>query len=63
MTYSHKEIHTFCPDCPSPFPANYDLKNVRNQVDRDEISRRRRGMWRWHELLPIIDSENIVFLE
>ena len=60
--YSPQEIHTFCPDCQSPLLANYDLTDVRDQVDRDEISRRRRGMWRWHELLPIIDSENIVFL-
>ena len=62
LEYSHKEIHTFCPDCQSPLLANYDLNRVRNQVDRDEISRRRRGMWRWHELLPVIDSKNIVFL-
>ncbi len=60
--YSHKETHTFCPECQSPLLANYDLKDVRNQVDRDEISRRRKGMWRWHELLPILNSENIVFL-
>lgn len=60
--YSHKEIHTFCTDCQSPLLAGYDLKDVRNQVKRDEISRRQRGMWRWHELLPIINSENIVFL-
>lgn len=60
--YDHKEIHTYCPDCQSPLLANYDLNRVRGQVDRDEISHRRRGMWRWHELLPIIDIENVVFL-
>lgn len=31
-------------------------------MDRDEISRRRKGMWRWHELLPIQNPDNIVFL-
>ena len=60
--YDHKEIHTYCPDCQSPLLANFDLNRVRGQVDRDEISHRRRGMWRWHELLPIIDIENVVFL-
>ena len=60
--YDHKEIHTYCPNCQSPLLANYDLNHVRGQVDRDEISHRRRGMWRWHELLPIIDTENVVFL-
>lgn len=60
--YSPRKIHTFCPDCQSPLLAIYDLTSVHNQVDRDEISRRRKGMWRWHELLPIIETENIVFL-
>lgn len=60
--FSSQQVHTFCPDCQSPLLANYDLKSVRTRVDRDEISRRRRGMWRWHELLPVMDPENIVFL-
>ncbi len=60
--YSYKEIHTFCLDCQSPLLSIYDLKRIRQQLDRDEISRRRKGMWRWHELLPVQDSKNIVFL-
>ena len=60
--YSSQEVHTYCPDCQSPLLSVYDLKQVGSQTDRDEISRRRRGMWRWHELLPIKDPENIVFL-
>ena len=31
-------------------------------MDRDEISRRKKGMWRWHELLPVLNEENQVFL-
>ena len=60
--FSSQEIHTYCPDCQSPLLANYELDHIRQNVDRDEISRRRKGMWRWHELLPIIDEENVVFL-
>ncbi|NWG34886.1 MAG: threonine synthase [Chloroflexi bacterium] len=60
--YSVQEVHTFCPDCQSPLLASYDLKQVKARVDRDEISRRRKGMWRWHELLPIQNPDNIVFL-
>jgi threonine synthase len=60
--YTCDEIHTFCPDCQSPLLSIYDLKQVRGQVDRDEISSRRKGMWRWRELLPVKDAENIVFL-
>ena len=60
--YSANEIHTFCPDCQSPLLARYNLAAVRDQVDRDAIRRRPRGMWRWHELLPVVHPENFVFL-
>jgi len=40
----------------------YDLKKARQQVDRDEISRRKKGMWRWQELLPVLHTENQIFL-
>lgn len=60
--YSHREIHTFCLDCQSPLLSMYDMKLVRQQMDRDEISGRQKGMWRWHELLPVITPENVVFL-
>lgn len=61
-TYSSQEIHTYCPDCQSPLLSNYDLEHIRAHLDRDEISHRPKGMWRWHELLPITNPENIVFL-
>jgi threonine synthase len=60
--YSHTEIHTFCPTCQSCLLPRYELGTVRGKVDRDELSRRPRGMWRWHELLPVLDPENQVFL-
>jgi len=60
--HSSQEVHTFCPDCQSPLLSVYDLKQVGSRIDRDEISHRPRGMWRWHELLPITNPENIVFL-
>jgi len=60
--FSHTEIHTFCPDCQSPLLCMYDLQGARQHVDRDEISRRQRGMWRWHELLPVLSQDNQIFL-
>lgn len=60
--YSHNELHTFCLSCQSPLLSFYDLENGRQRVDRDEISRRKKGMWRWHELLPVQNEENQIFL-
>ena len=60
--YPYTKIHTYCPNCQSCLLPRYDLDAVRGKVDRDEISHRPRGMWRWHELLPVINPENHVFL-
>src|SRR5512132_4265859 len=60
--YSANQIHTFCPLCQSPLLAIYDLAQARQHVDRNEITRRKKGMWRWHELLPVLHEENQVFL-
>jgi len=60
--YDHREVHTFCPICQSPLLSVYDLEQARLKVDRDEITRRKKGMWRWRELLPVLEEENQVFL-
>ncbi len=60
--YSHSEIHTFCPACQSPLLTIYDLEKARQDVDRDEVWHRSKGMWRWAELLPVVNPENQVFL-
>jgi len=60
--YTYNEIHTFCPFCQSPLLTIYNLKKARQHVDRDAISRRTRGMWRWAELLPVQHPENRIFL-
>ena len=60
--FPHQQIHTFCPDCQSPLLSIYDLPGARQHMDRDEVSRRSKGMWRWHELLPVLNQENQIFL-
>lgn len=40
----------------------YDLEGARTHIDRDQISVRNRGMWRWREVLPVLDPENEIFL-
>jgi threonine synthase len=53
------QVNTFCPTCRAPLLARYRLDT---DVDRDEIARRPRGMWRWRELLPVIDPRFITTL-
>ncbi|MBN2085794.1 MAG: threonine synthase [Anaerolineales bacterium] len=61
-TLPPERIHTYCPDCHSPILARYDLDAARQRLDRDSFRFRRNGMWRWYELLPVVDPEQIVSL-
>jgi threonine synthase len=51
---------TYCAACASPILAKYDLSTIK--VNREEISSRPRGIWRWHELLPVNDPANFLTL-
>ena len=61
-SFDPRQIQTFCPDCQAPLLARYDLEAARKKLDRDEFRRRPAGMWRWEELLPVVDPENFVTL-
>jgi threonine synthase len=60
--FAPDRIHTFCPECQSPLLARYDLHAARRKLDRDSFRFRRIGMWRWYELLPVLDPVHIVSL-
>lgn len=53
---------TYCHNCNSPILAHYDLSALAHSLTRDEIFARPRGMWRWHELLPVQDHSSAVTL-
>ena len=61
-TFLVGQIQTFCPDCQAPLLARYDLNSARSRLDREEISHRPWGMWRWGELLPVQDRAAVVSL-
>ena len=60
--YDAGHAQTFCPKCHSPLLARYDLTSAREYLDRDAFRHRPRGMWRWGELLPVLDPAHIVSL-
>ncbi len=60
--YSAEQIQTYCLDCEAPLFANYDLLTIKRSVDRDQYKHRAKGMWRWFEMLPVRDADNIVTL-
>ena len=61
--YDAQKVQTYCFSCNAPLLAQYDLVSARQKLDRDEITHNRlRGMWRWHELLPVVQPENMLYL-
>jgi len=61
-SYDPDAIQTYCPECQAPLMAKYNLEAARKHLDRDEFIRRPRGMWRWHELLPVHEPVNRITL-
>ncbi|UFP95183.1 threonine synthase [Gloeobacter morelensis] len=55
----HK-AHNLCTACASPLLAEYDLEKVQSAVDKATLARRGESMWRYLELLPVVDPTHIV---
>jgi len=60
-TYSPDEIHQLC-KCGSPLLVRYDLDRAKRSFTREALSQRGKSLWRYRELLPVKDTENIVTL-
>jgi threonine synthase len=59
--YDAGELQTFCNDCASPLVAQYDLSALQ-LLSKDEVRRRPKGLWRWHELLPLKHAQSRIIL-
>jgi len=60
--FQANQLINLCPDCSSPLLARYDLQGTASQVHLKDLLARTKGMWRWHELLPVQSPEAIVTL-
>ena len=61
-SFNPNRILTYCLECQSPLLCEYDLESIRNLTDRDSIRYRKKGIWRWSELLPVDNPVNRLFL-
>ena len=50
-------LWTVSPCCGKVLFPRYDLATMRNEFDRDRLWERANDMWRFEELLPVIDSK------
>ena len=61
-SYPHQELIGVSPCCEKVLFVRYDLAKLGREVDRDSLVSRPDTMWRYAELLPVDDPENIVSL-
>ena len=50
------------PSSDKPLLARYDLKKAAVTLTQESLYKRRNDMWRYQELLPVLNEENIVSL-
>ena len=62
QTYDYKIPQNICASCGKPLFSRYNLKKIAQTWDQSSLSQRARSMWRYAELLPVIDPVNIVSL-
>jgi threonine synthase len=60
--FSADAVQTFCQECQAPLIAIYDFSGIKQDLKFSTYASRPPGMWRWHELLPVKNPNNIVSL-
>jgi len=55
-------IHGTCPSCGKVLFARYDLEALQKAMTPDDVRSRASDMWRYRELLPVREPENVVTL-
>ncbi|MGB2894868.1 MAG: threonine synthase [Anaerolineales bacterium] len=55
--FDHEQLQTICINCDSPLLCRYDLAGCADKLDKEQISSRPAGLWRWHELLPVHNQD------
>ena len=61
-TYPHTEPQNVCHSCGKPLFARYDLDQLSNSWQPADLHTRSNSFWRYKELLPIQNDEDIVSL-
>lgn len=56
------QLHTVCPKCGKVLFARYDLNGARQTLTPLALTTREKSMWRYREVMPVMDDANIVSL-
>lgn len=61
-TFDSGAVHRTCTKCGKVLFARYDLERVRQALTKEDLVGRPANMWRYRELMPVLDSANVISL-
>jgi len=60
--YEANRLHNLCVECGKPLLVRYDLKRAAETLTKESLKMREPNLWRYREVLPVEDIENIICL-
>ena len=60
--YSANQVQTTCCACDKVLFARYDLEKVKQSWQKSDLLRRPHNIWRWFEIMTVLDPEHVVSL-
>ena len=62
LVHSAHEPNRLCVDCGKVLYPRYDIEKARLEVNKENLKVRDSNMWRYFEMMPILDFKNVVTL-
>ena len=59
--FDHNLLHNLSPVAKKPLFAKYDLEKASKTLTKESLKSRVNSMWRYIEVMPVLNRENIVF--
>merc|ERR1712096_334761 len=60
--FSANQVQTTCCACDKVLFARYDLEKVKQSWQKSDLLQRPHNIWRWFEIMPVLDPEHVVSL-
>ena len=58
--YETNRLLNLCTECGKPLLVRYDLEKAKQTLTKDSLASRQANLWRYREVLPVENEENIV---
>ena len=62
LIHSAHEPNRLCISCGKVLYPRYDIEKARREVSKESFSERDSNMWRYFEMMPILNPQNVVTL-